>query len=101
MMDQMKPLLKQLQTLQNFYELPLEDLVSKSGVSIATVSKTLSGRYFGVQLHNFIALADALNADVTLRPRDPRFVEHLKNLLPGIHIAEPDGNLPHGQSVAE
>jgi transcriptional regulator with XRE-family HTH domain len=87
-MEQMKSLVKQLQSLRTYYELPLTEIVTKSGVSIATVSKTLQGRYFGVQLHNFIAIADAMRADVVLKPRDPRFIEHLKNLLPDIPIIE-------------
>lgn len=105
--EQIKGLVKQIESLKTFYNASQAEIVSKSGVSSATVSKTLSGKYYGMQLQVLIALADALNADVVLKPRDPRFIEHLKKLLPDIPIEEarevapPGPNLPHVQAVAE
>jgi|GEM_PF-3834157 len=74
---------KQLQTLKDFYDLKVEDLVAKSGASTATVNNALQGKS-SVDLRKFVAIAAAVNADViiTLKARDPRFHKHIKTLLP-------------------
>lgn len=80
---------KQLQTLKEFYDMRVEDIVKQTGASTTTINNALQGKS-SVDLRKFVAIADALNADViiTLKARDPRFHEHVKTLLPDASASE-------------
>jgi transcriptional regulator with XRE-family HTH domain len=79
----------QLRLLKEFYGLKVEDVVSRSRVATATVNNALQGRS-SVDLRKFVKIADSLDADVviTLKPRDPRFIEFLKKMIPDSDSAE-------------
>jgi len=74
---------KQLHTLKEFYGLTIREILARSKVAAPTFYKVLQGDP-SVDFRKFVAIANAFNADVviTLRSRDPEFIEHIKAMVP-------------------
>lgn len=74
---------KQLQMLKLFYGHSVEDIAARLNMGVATVSNAMNGKS-SVVVEKFAQIADFLNADleITLKPRDPRFIDHLKRMMP-------------------